>query len=87
MYLPPPRRPKFWKAFVATAIFVFPLSLLARLVVHVSDAVWLALAIVITAAFAVLVHLRVTSNWLDQDSQRFRQFEERASISPDLRKR
>lgn len=80
MYLPSPQRPRYWKAVVATALFVVPLSLLARLAWRMNDWEWIAAAIVFTAAIAVPIHLRTKENWLDQDGKRFAQWEERTRL-------
>lgn len=86
MYLPPPVRPRFWKALVCSAFFVVPISLLTRLAFRMSDWAWLAVVTIATIVVAVVVHLRLRGNWLDRDSQRFTQWVERTRINPDVRK-
>ncbi|HKU80765.1 MAG TPA: hypothetical protein VJP76_01245 [Candidatus Tumulicola sp.] len=85
MYLPPPGRPSFWKALLCSALVVLPLSLLPRLAFRWSDWAWLGTVAIAAVVVAVLVHLRLSANWLDQDSQRISQWEERTRIAPDPR--
>lgn len=86
MYLPGPGRPRFWKAVVATALFVVPLSLLTRLAFKVNDLTWIATAVGATFVIAALIQLRLKPNWMDLDSRRMAQLIEVARISPDLSK-
>ena len=68
MYLRAPARPRYWKALLASALFVVPLTLLLRLAFAMNGAAWMAVAAILTLTIATLVHLSLRSKWLGEQA-------------------
>lgn len=77
--------PRFWRALVATIIFIVPLALVGRAFVPMTDIVWFALTGGITVASAWAIHSRTINDWRASDAMHLRDFEERNAVSKNIR--
>jgi integral membrane sensor domain MASE1 len=82
---PAPPEPKFWKALLVAALFIFPASMMMRALVRMTDVVWFALAIGASLAVASLVHMRVRDDWRAQYTMNLTRLEKRANVSRNVR--
>jgi hypothetical protein len=77
--------PRFWKALLASALFVVPLALFARAIVHMTDLIWFAVTIACTLAVAGTIHSRTINDWRAGDTMHLRTFEKRTSVGKNIK--
>jgi hypothetical protein len=78
-------QPRFWKAMLASALFVVPLALFARALIHMTDLVWFAITIGCTLAVAGTIHSRTINDWRAGDTMHLNTFEKRTAVGKNIK--
>jgi K+ transporter len=77
--------PRFWKALLASALFVVPLALFTRALIRMTDVVWFAITIGCALAVAWTIHSRTMNDWRAGDTMHLRTFEKRRLVGKNIK--
>lgn len=82
-------KPRYWKAFLAAALFLAPLALILRAATHMPALVWLVIYAGVVLLCSATVYARMQNDWRATGVMRNEQFYKRTTVgrSVTIRKR
>lgn len=84
MFNRPQPRPRYWKAFVVTMIFLAPAALVIRAFLHMPDAVWALLSVGAALVISWAVHQRMHNDWGARGAMAARTFHSRTTVARNI---
>jgi len=79
-----PPKPRYWKALLATALFLAPIAYSVHFFIRMPNVAWAPLFIGSTLAFSSIVYMRMQNDWRVADTMNLNYFHRRTTVKRNV---